>query len=91
MASPDIEALRQESERLLIQFLDRELELTQTLIDLSRIESRSGNAEHASEAADHARQGLAAIRKFIERVASDADRTRILRGLQHLETQAAGC
>ena len=87
MGDANPESLCAESARLLVEFLDRELELTQTLIDLTRIELQHGSSDHASEAVGHVQQGLQTIRRFIDRVPDESDRVRIIEGLGRLEKQ----
>lgn len=83
------ESVRAESQRLLVQFIDRELELLETLIALTRIEMAHGNGEHAMQSVHHVRHGFGIVHKFIERL-PEQDRSRVAASLERLETEAAG-
>ena len=84
------EPLQQQTERVLIQFLDREVALTETLIELTRLEGRQGKGPKTAQGMQHVNQGLDTIRKFIGRISSTTDYARIAHGLEQLETKAAG-
>lgn len=75
-------ALTAQTERLRIQFLDRELDLTETLIELVQMERNHGNSAHVSEGIEHATRGVQTVRKFIALIASPSERNRILTRLE---------
>ena len=86
--NPDPASLRIESEQLLVQFLDRELELTQTLLELTRLEFQSGPSGHSLMAVKHVAQGLETIGKFLDRISDSGDRERIAGRFRKLELDA---
>ena len=86
----DPDTLTAESQRLLVQFLDRELELTETLMELTRLELRHGSSPHAEQTVIHVRQGLDTIHKFLGRVPRQEDQARIKEKLDRLEAEACG-
>lgn len=81
------EDLAAETHRLRVQFLDRELDLTETLIELVRFETAQGETIHGSQGIEHAMQGLETVRKFAPLIESAADRDRIQKRLAGLEAQ----
>lgn len=76
-----------ETSRFRIDFLHRELELTQTFLELARIEYDL-DARGAFEAMHLAHESLKTIRKYIDRV-TDPDRETIAEKLVSLEQRAA--
>lgn len=87
MASNDTtEPLDVQTERIRVQFLERELDLTGTMIQLTRLE---GTDEHrVAQAMRHISTGLYTIRKFIDQVSAADDRARITERLKQLEADA---
>ena len=77
-------------QRLLVQFLEQELELTRTMIDLMRIELKHTNNTHAGKSRANVQHGFDAISKFIGRVALREDRARIADGLERLQNEVEG-
>lgn len=82
--SNESDSLTAETERLRIQFLDCELDLTETLLELARFERKEGNV---SEGIEHATKAAQTVRKFSGLITSPADRDRILARLEKLEAQ----
>lgn len=83
------EALLVEAQRLRLKFLERELDLTQTFIELTRFESKIGNGDRVSDGIQHATHGLDTVRKFINLVSSPEERDRIAERLETLEAELA--
>lgn len=81
--------LSAETQRLRVEFLDRELDLTDTLIQLVEAELNFGNDAHAHEGIEHISMGLKTIRKFLPLVASPNEIERISERLERLESKAA--
>lgn len=82
---PDNESVMAKSARLRVEFLERELDLTDTMIQLARFEYHRDE----SGAIRHVHQGLDTIRNFLGLVTSPEDRARITERLQRLENELA--
>jgi len=89
MGQTDFQALRAQSEQLRVEFLNRELELTQTFLDTIRLELAHGHDPHVAQGMEHVRHGLDTIRKFINGVSSEDTRARIADRLERLATDFA--
>jgi len=83
------EVLTTETERLPTQFLERELDLSDTLIQLVQADRNYGHNEHAAQGIEHVTQALRVVRKFISEVESPGDRERIATRLEALEVEFA--
>jgi hypothetical protein len=82
-----LQALAAESQRLRIQFLNRELELAATFIALGRTHIERGAKEPAEEEFNHVRKAIAAIHKSLKRVKPE-QREKFLERVYELEAQA---
>ena len=83
------EALISETARLRFQFLERELDLSDTLIQLVQTDRMYGHDEHAAQGIEHVTVALKTVRKFISLVESPSDRERITARLEALEAEVA--
>lgn len=79
-----------ESARLRVEFLEREVELTGTMIQHALLETtiEPGGAD-ASQTIRHIHEGLDTIRKFLPEVTSSEDHARIAERLERLEADVA--
>jgi len=85
---PINESLEAQTARLRVEFLDAELDLTMTMIELVRVE-RNIDEARAQRSIRHIYQGLDTIRKFVNQVSSPDERARIADRLEQLEAEAA--
>jgi hypothetical protein len=82
-----LESLAAQTESLRVQFLERELELTATMIALVSLEGE--HSAHMSQAIRHVCLGLDIVRKFVGQVSSPDERARIADRLERLEAEVA--
>lgn len=81
-AAPSNESVRAESARLRVEFLEIELDLTETMLQ----RTLSAYGDH-SQTKHHIRQALDTIRKFLAEVTSPKDHARIAERLMRLERE----
>src|SRR5215472_16858540 len=80
-------SLAAETEILRVEFLERQLNLTATMIALAHVEG--AHTAYMSQAIRHVCQGLDIVRKFVDQVSSSDDRSRIADRLERLEAEVA--
>jgi len=66
----DIEELRAQSQRCLIEFLDAEINLGFTFADMAATERDQGRSDHARHSTEQARKAASSIHHFLDRVHS---------------------
>ena|SRR5215469_12318136 len=83
------ESLQAQTARVRVEFLERELDVTGTMIELTRLEAQIEAKFRVAQAMQHVCQGLDTVRKFLNQVSSPDDHARIARRLEELEAQVA--
>jgi hypothetical protein len=85
----DIEELRAQSQRCLIDFLDAEVQLASTFVEAAAMERNQGHSDHARRTKEQARKAATAIRHFIDRVQNQEIRDAIARRCDELDQAVA--
>jgi hypothetical protein len=83
------ESLQAQTARVRVEFLERELDVTATMIELTRLEAQIEAKFHVAQAMQHVCQGLDTVHRFLGRVSSPEDHDRIAHRLEELEAQVA--
>lgn len=85
----DIEELRAQSQRCLLDFLEAEINLGFTFADLAATERDQGRSDHAQHSKQQARKAASSIRHFLDRVQSKDIRDAIATRCTELEQAVA--
>jgi len=87
--TPTLPQLPEDAELLRIHFLDRELDLAETLIDLARSELNQGNRQRAIQLFRRADEGLVTVRRLLRVLAWTDHQLRLTERLEQIADSAA--
>ena len=82
---PDFEQLKAQNQKVLVEFLDMDLGLVQTFVEIAALEKAAGDMDHYNRVKDKAMRGAEAIRRFLEQVLSAERKAEISQRLQSIE------
>ncbi|HTF68458.1 MAG TPA: hypothetical protein VK638_37845 [Edaphobacter sp.] len=83
------EELRAQSQRLLIAFVNGEIQLGFTFAESAAMERDLGNIQHYQQAKRHLEEAVTTIRRFLNRIANTETRTAAANGCAELERALA--
>ena len=79
------EALRAESDKRLIDFLQAELAIGTTLVESAKLAKESGHMEHFEQAKEAAETAAATVRRFMDQIQDGPARSEIAERLTELD------
>jgi len=89
-APEQFDELRTTSERLLVDFLENEVRLGSTFLELAATERELGNMQHSHQARHDAEEAVNSIRRFLVRVNGPRAKASIERDCEELARSIEG-